>query len=78
MQGGDFLRAASFDSPAEGLSAFAMEMLDTATILRDATSKTLVSERNGGEKGRRRRRGGEGRGEARREEERSMLEGVCS
>jgi len=37
-----FLRAASFDSPADGLSAFAVEMLDIATMLRDASPATLV------------------------------------
>jgi DNA mismatch repair ATPase MutS len=37
-----FLRAASFDSPADGLSAFAVEMLDIATMLRDASPSTLV------------------------------------
>jgi DNA mismatch repair ATPase MutS len=37
VQDSYFLRAASYDSPAEGLSAFAVEMLDVATILRDAT-----------------------------------------
>jgi len=37
-----FLRAASYDAPAEGLSAFAVEMLDVATILRDSTRATLV------------------------------------
>ena len=39
---GFFLRAASFDAPSEGLSAFAVEMLDVSTILRDATDTTLV------------------------------------
>jgi hypothetical protein len=31
---GFFFRAASFDAPTEGLSAFAVEMLDAATIVR--------------------------------------------
>lgn len=37
-----FLRAASYDVPTEGLSSFAVEMLDVATLLRDATSRTMV------------------------------------
>lgn len=37
-----FLRMAGSDSPAEGESGFAMEMLDLQSVLREATDKTLV------------------------------------
>jgi hypothetical protein len=37
-----FLRTASFDVPAEGKSALALEMDDVRVLLRDATPRTLV------------------------------------
>ena len=37
-----FLRATSYDIPAEGMSAFASEMDDMHVVLRDSTSQSLV------------------------------------
>ena len=39
---GFFFRAASFDAPAERMSAFAVECTEVSTITRDATNRTLV------------------------------------
>ncbi len=39
---GVFVRMAAQDAPSEGLSSFAVEVLDIKTILRDATNNSLV------------------------------------